>query len=122
MEYSAVTRIAQQICRLSAYSDLFDGVAEDLSVAERVLIAHQHDRLIPRRVDLAILRVSLAAAARLGDRVNRLRQRRHHMVRSAAAAVEPDVDNEAVFASYYNLQGGRAQQGRLPCWAATRLI
>ena len=79
---------------LAAFQRL-DCVAEDLRVAEAVLIAEHGDRLVPRRVDFAVLRITRSAAAWHGDRVHRLRQGGEQVVGRRAAAVVADIDDQA---------------------------
>src|SRR5262249_26685909 len=73
-----------------------DGVAENLGVAEAVLVAQDDDRLGPGRVDAAVLRIAGAAAARDRDGVDWLRERGEQVVGRRAAAVFADVNDESI--------------------------
>ena len=76
-----------------------DRVAEDLGVAEAVLVAQDDDRLGPGRVDPPVLRVALASASRDRDGVGGLRERRQQMIGRGPATVFADVDDQARLAS-----------------------
>ena len=75
-----------------------DRVAEDLGVAEAVLVAEHDDRLAPGGVDPPVLGIARAAAARDGDGVGRLGQDGQQVVGRRAAAVFAHVDDQAILA------------------------
>src|SRR4029434_3881021 len=79
-------------------AERLDGVTENLGIDARILIAQDDDRVVPGLIDLAVLRVPRSAAARHGDGVHRLRERREQVVRGGAARIFADVDDEPVLA------------------------
>ena len=73
-------------------------MGENLGIRKAVLIAQHNDRFVPAGVNLAVLRIALAAAAWNGDGVLGLAQRGEQVVGRGAAAVFTHVDDETVFA------------------------
>ena len=78
--------------------ETLDGVGKDLGIGEGVLIANDHDRLVPAGVNVSILGVTDSAIAPDGVSVQGLGENSEAVIGGEAASVVANVDDESVFA------------------------